>query len=263
MSDLLSRKTEEAWARYKSTGDPKAREELLLAYAPLVRYVASRLAIGLPANLDVDDLISYGFFGLADAIERFDPSREVKFETYATRRIRGSIIDGLRSVDWVPRSVRQKSKEIERAIAALESEYGRPPDDREVAAYLGIELDEYYARLGEVSAVGLISLDEVWAGAEPDDEANLSLGQMIADASSDDPEAQAERNELRRVLAEAIDRLPERERLVIALYYYEELTLKEIGQVLSVSESRVSQLHTKAMLRLRAALARHKESLVS
>lgn len=263
LSGLSASETQQAWEEFKRTGDPKAREYLLLHYAPLVRYVANRVAVGLPANMDVDDLISYGFFGLADALERFDPDREVKFETYATRRIRGSIIDALRALDWVPRSVRQKSKEIERAIAHLEAEYGRQPEDQEIAAYLGLELHEFHERLGEVSAINLVSLDEVWSGSDGDDDGSLSLGQMVEDQSSIDPASQASRNEMKRILVEAIDRLPERERLVIALYYYEELTLKEIGQVLSVSESRVSQLHTRATLRLRAALARHRESLVS
>lgn len=235
----------------------------MLAYAPLVKYVANRVAIGLPPSIDVDDLISYGFFGLSDAIERFDPEREVKFETYASRRIRGSIIDGMRAVDWVPRSVRQKAKEIEQTIAQLEREHGRPPEDHEIAAHLGIDLKEYHERLGEVRSVALVSLDEVWSSGESDDDGSLSLGQMIEDGSSVDPASAAADQELRRVLADAIDKLPERERLIISLYYYEELTLKEIGQVLSVSESRVSQLHTRAMLRLRAALSRHKESLVS
>lgn len=263
LSDFSSAQIDQAWKSYKTSADPNAREYLLLAYAPLVRYVANRVAVGLPATMDVDDLVSYGFFGLADAIDKFEPEREVKFETYASRRIRGSIIDALRTLDWVPRSVRQKCKEIERAIAHLEGEHARHPEDHEVADYLGISLNDYHERLGEVRSVGLVSLDEAWSSGESEDDGNLSLGQMIEDASSDDPAAHAAHNELKRVLAEAIDRLPERERLVIALYYYEELTLKEIGQVLSVSESRISQLHTRAMLRLRAALTRHKESLVS
>lgn len=234
-----------------------------MAYAPLVKHVANRVAIGLPSSLDVDDLISYGFFGLADALERFDPGREVKFETYASRRIRGSMIDGLRALDWVPRSVRQKAKEIEGAISELEGEYGRQPEDHEIAGRLGISLKEYHARLRDVKSVALVSLDDIWSSGEGDDDGNLSLGQMVQDNNVIDPASVAADAELKRILADAIDRLPERERLIISLYYYEELTLKEIGEVLSVSESRVSQLHTRAMLRLRAALSRHKESLVS
>lgn len=263
MSEFTSDKIDKAWAAYKKDRDPRAREFLLLAYAPLVKHVANRVAVGLPASMDVDDLISYGFLGLADALERFDPSREVKFETYATRRIRGSMIDGLRALDWVPRSVRQKAKEIETAISELESEFGRQPEDREIADRLGISLEEFHDRLREVKSVSLVSLDEIWSSGEGDDDGKLSLGQMIQDSSVMDPAAVAVDEEMKRILVEAIDRLPERERLIIALYYYEDLTLKEIGQVLSVSESRVSQLHTRAMLRLRAALSRHKESLVS
>lgn len=263
MSEISESSIQKAWTQYKQSGDPDAREHLLIAYAPLVRHVANRVAIGLPSSIDTDDLMSYGFFGLSDALERFDPERAVKFETYASQRIRGSMIDGLRAIDWVPRSVRQKAKEIERAIAQLEAQNGRQPQDGEVAEFLGIGTKEYQDRLSEVKAVSLASLDEVWSGGESDDEGSLSLGQMIQDASSADPASQVADDDVKRILAESIDRLPERERLVISLYYYEELTLREIGEVLSVSESRVSQLHTRAMLRLRASLTRHRESLVS
>lgn len=251
-----------AWEEYKQTGDRKAREALILAYAPLVKYVAGRVSIGLPANVDYDDLVSYGVFGLVDALEKFDTDRGVKFETYAVARIRGAIIDGLRSADWVPRSVRQKSKELEKTITALEAKLGRPASDQEVAAALGIGISEYHALLAEVKGIALASLEEVWSG-DPDEEGKLRIGQMIENDASEDPTAHAEGNEVKRILAEAIDELPERERLVVALYYFEELTLKEIGQVLDVSESRVSQIHTKALLRLRGRLARVRESLVS
>lgn len=259
MSDLDLRK---AWDAYKRTGDPEAKERLILEYAPLVRQVAGRVAIGLPSNVDQDDLLSYGFFGLLDAMNRFEPERQIKFETYAARRVRGSMIDGIRAADWVPRSVRQKAKAIEQAIGRLEMEKGRPPADGEVAEYLEISLSTYHQQLHEVSVVSLASLDDVW-NQEGEDEGSLRLGQMVEDHSSVDPEEQVVQNELKRLLAEAIDQLSERERLVITLYYYEELTLKEIGQVLSVSESRISQIHTKSMLQLRSALQRHKESLVS
>lgn len=253
---------QEAWEAYKRTGDPEAKERLILEYAPLVRQVAARVAIGLPSNIDHDDLLSYGFFGLLDAINRFEPERQIKFETYAARRVRGSMIDGIRASDWVPRSVRQKAKAIEQAIAHLEMEKGRPPTDAEVAEYLNISLTTYHQYLHEVSVVSLASLDDVWS-QEGEDEGNLRLGQMVEDQTCVDPEEQVTRNEMKRLLAEAIDQLPERERLVITLYYYEELTLKEIGEVLSVSESRISQIHTKSMMQLRNALLRHKESLVS
>lgn len=250
------------WSAYKDSGDRKAREALLLAYAPLVRQVAGRVAIGLPATVDMDDLVGYGFFGLVEALERFDPAREIKFETYAASRIRGSMIDALRANDWVPRSVRQKAKELERVIAQLEGAQARPPTDAEIAAALGIGLPAYYERLSEVQSIGLASLDEAWQ-ADRDFEGGLPLKEAVVDRTAVDPAAHAAAEEARRALAAAIDRLTERERLVISLYYYEELTLKEIGQVLSVTESRVCQIHTKAMLRLRTALGRWKESFVS
>lgn len=259
MSDLDLRR---AWDAYKQTGDPEAKERLILEYAPLVRQVAGRVAIGLPSNIDQDDLLSYGFFGLLDAMNRFEPERQIKFETYAARRIRGSMIDGIRAADWVPRSVRQKAKAIDQAIARLEMEKGRPPVDREIADHLGMSLTTYHQHLQEVSVVSLASLDDVWS-QEGEDEGSLRLGQMVEDQGSINPEEEVAQNEMKRLLAEAIDQLTERERLVISLYYYEELTLKEIGQVLSVSESRISQIHTKSMLQLRSVLQRHKESLVS
>ena len=255
-------KLEQVWELYKSSGSLEARDELILAYVPLVKYVAGRVSVGLPSNVDFDDLVSYGFFGLVDAVERFDPDRGVKFETYAVSRIRGAVIDGLRSVDWVPRSVRQKAKELETAVAELEAKLGRPATDVEVSEALGVGLDEYHELLSQVKGITLASLDEVWSG-DPDEEGKLRFGQMIEDTWSEDPGARVEDVEVKRVLAEAIDQLPERERLVIALYYYEGLTLKEIGEVLGVSESRISQIHTKAIVRLRGRLHRYRESLVS
>jgi len=186
----------------------------------------------------------------------------VKFETYAVARIKGAVIDGLRSVDWVPRSVRQKAKELESTVAALEGKLGRPATDQEISEALGISLEQYYELLSQVKGISLASLDEVWTG-DPDEEGKLRFGQMIEDKWSEDPGATVEDVEVKRVLAEAIDQLPERERLVIALYYYEGLTLKEIGEVLGVSESRISQIHTKAIVRLRGRLHRYRESLVS
>lgn len=262
MFDGNPSKIEQAWQLYKSTRSPEARDELILAYVPLVKYVAGRILAGLPSNVDFDDLVSYGFFGLVDAVEKFDPDRGVKFETYAMARIRGAVIDGLRSVDWVPRSVRQKAKELETVVAELEAKLGRPATDLEVCEALGVELEEYHELLSEIKGVTLASLDEVWSG-DPEQEGKLRFGQMIEDTLSEDPGARVEDVEVKRVLAEAIDQLPERERLVISLYYYEGLTLKEIGEVLGVSESRISQIHTKAIVRLRARLLRYRESLVS
>ena len=251
------------WEEFKQTGSARAREQLILHYVPLVKYVAGRVAIGLPANVDFDDLVSYGVFGLVDAVEKFDPGRGIKFETYAVARIRGAVIDGLRAIDWIPRSVRQKAKELEQTIAELEARLGRPATDREVSDSLGLTIEQYHELLAEVKGIALASLDEIWAGEGDDDgTGGVRFGEMIEDSASEDPSLTVESDEVRRLLADAIDQLPERERLVVALYYYEELTLREIGEVLGVSESRVSQIHTKALLRLRAKLSRLQPSSV-
>lgn len=251
-----------AWEQFWATGSAEARDALILCYVPLVKFVASRVSIGLPSNVDFDDLVSFGVFGLVDALEKFESERGVKFETYAVARIRGAIIDGLRSIDWVPRSIRQKAKELEKAVATLEAQNGGPATDREICAALDLSVDEYYKLLLEVSGASLASLDEMWAG-DGDEEGTLRFGQMIENQSSENPTDAVADAEVKRILSEAIDWLPERERLVISLYYYEELTLKEIGHVLEVSESRVSQIHTQALLRLRGKLGRVRESLVS
>jgi RNA polymerase sigma factor FliA len=216
--------------------------------------VAGRLGSGLPAHVDEGDLVSYGLLGLIGAIERFDPDRDIKFETYAVSRIRGSIIDELRSLDWVPRSVRARAREIERAIAKLEAKLGRAPTDEEIADSIGISEDELQASLLDISRTSIAALDELWTssshGGDP-----VALIDTIPDEASAEPQHAMADVEVRERLAEAIARLPERERLVITLYYYEELTLKEIGEVLGVTESRVSQLHTKAVLRLKPGLS--------
>jgi len=240
------------WVRYKDEQDSEARDALILNYSPLVKYVAGRLASGLPQTVDTGDLISYGIFGLIDAIEKFDLSRAIKFETYAIARIKGAIIDELRAMDWVPRSVRSRAREIERTYVALENELRRVPSDQEVADRMGISLKEFGAILTKLSYTSVVSFEELWVGGERDD-AQSAIG-SIRDDSAEDPVAIFESAEIKDILAEAIDRLPEREKTVIALYYYEGLTLKEIGQVLGVTESRVSQLHTKAVLRLRARI---------
>jgi len=240
------------WARYKDEQDPESRDELILNYSPLVKYVAGRLASSLPQTVDTADLISYGIFGLIDAIEKFDLSRAIKFETYAIARIKGAIIDELRAMDWVPRSVRSRAREIEQTYVALENELRRVPSDQEVADRMGITLKEFSAILAKLSYTSVVSFEELWVGGERDD-SQSAIG-SIRDDSAEDPVAIFESVEIKDILAEAIERLPEREKTVIALYYYEGLTLKEIGQVLGVTESRVSQLHTKAVLRLRARI---------
>lgn len=249
---------EEAWKSFKRSGDRTSREALLLHYAPLVKYVAGRLAVALPPTVDFDDLVSCGTFGLIDALEKFEPARGVKFETYALARIRGAIIDGLRLSDWVPRSLRQKARHFETVAQRLESSLGRAASDAELASALGVSAEEYHSLVSELACTTLTSLDEVWRG---DDEGNegVRLVEGLADETAEDPLATAEFSELKRALAGAIDELPERERLVVALYYREGLTLKEIGRVLEVTEARVSQIHTKAVLRLRGKLARWRE----
>lgn len=243
----------ELWRRCKEEGDERARERLVVAYSPLVKYVAGRMAAGLPSHVDEGDLISYGLIGLIGSIERYDLDRDIKFETYAVSRIRGAIIDELRSLDWVPRSVRTRAREIERAIAELERKLLRAPTDAEIAAKVGITEQELEESLAEISRSSMAALDELWAPQGGGDA--IALIDTIEDESGPSPELNLEQTEMREALGESIARLPEREKLVITLYYYEELTLREIGEVLGVTESRVSQLHTKAVLRLKARLS--------
>jgi RNA polymerase sigma factor for flagellar operon FliA len=247
--------TQSLWREYGSTRNPAVRDRLILTYAPLVKYVAGRLGSGLPAHVEEADLVSYGLLGLIGAIDRFDPDREIKFETYAVSRIRGAIIDELRSLDWVPRSVRTRAREIERAIAELEAKLGRPPEDEEIAAKLGISEDEFRESLADISRTSIAALDELWSPSSASGGEAVALIDTIEDPLAAEPQAEMAQTELREILAEAIARLPEREKLVVTLYYYEELTLREIGEVLGVTESRVSQLHTKAVLRLKSRLS--------
>jgi RNA polymerase sigma factor FliA len=241
------------WQQYKTDGTREARERLILHYSPLVKFVAGRVAAGLPQNIEQADLVSYGIFGLIDAIDKFDPKRGFKFETYAISRIKGAIIDELRSIDWVPRSVRSKARAIERAYSKLENELRRTPDDAEVATELGLSEGEFAQTLSQISFVGLVALDELLsAGSERGSSA--TVGDTIADGAHDPVQA-FELDEMKHVLADAINRMPDRERLVLTLYYYEGLTLSEIGQVLGVTESRVCQIHTKAIFQLRGRLS--------
>jgi len=241
------------WRDYKDGGTADARERLILHYSPLVKFVAGRVAAGLPQNIEQSDLVSYGIFGLIDAIDKFDPGRGYKFETYAISRIKGAIIDELRSIDWVPRSVRAKARAIERAYSKLENELRRSPEDKEVAAELGVTEDELATTLGQISFVGVVALDELLsAGSERG--TGATVGDTIA-GGGHDPVEVFESEEMRQVLADAINRMPDRERLVLTLYYYEGLTLAEIGNVLGVTESRVCQIHTKAIFQLRSRLS--------
>ena len=245
--------TQTLWQEYRRSHDPQVRDRLILTYAPLVKFVAGRVGASLPAHVDEQDLVSYGLLGLIGAIERFDPDREIKFETFAMARIRGAIIDELRSLDWVPRSVRTRARQIERAIAALERELLRAPTDDEIAKKLGITTEELDDSLREISRSSIAALDELWSPSGTGDA--VALIDTIEDESGPSPEMTLEQNEIKEALAESISELPEREKLVVTLYYYEELTLREIGEVLGVTESRVSQLHTKAILRLKAHLS--------
>jgi RNA polymerase sigma factor for flagellar operon FliA len=242
------------WEEYKLTASPSARDKLILQYSPLVKYVAGRVSTGLPANIEQADLVSYGIFGLMDAIEKFEPGRGNKFETYAISRIRGAIIDELRAIDWVPRSVRYKAREIEKAIAKLESELSRSPTDPEIAGQMGISVSELRSLYQQISFVSLVALDELMTvGGDKAD--SMPLIETLRDSGTADPVAAFESEEMKGILLEAINKLPDREKIVVTLYYYEGLTLAEIGQVLGVTESRICQMHTKAVLQLRSRMS--------
>ncbi|HEY9745348.1 MAG TPA: FliA/WhiG family RNA polymerase sigma factor [Oculatellaceae cyanobacterium] len=241
------------WKGYKKNpNNAKLREQLILKYLHLVRYVVSRLPITLPMSIASEDLISYGTMGLMEAVERFDPDRGLKFETYAVTRIRGAIIDQLRFQDWIPRGVRKRSKELVETMQRLEEKLGRAPNDDELAAELGVTKQKLQTMMAESQNL-VLSLDDTY-GNDPSGN-SMTLLDMVEDKNSPDPQGEYEAGELRKRLAEAIASLPEREKLLIALYYHENMTLKEIGEVISVSESRVCQLHAQAILRLRSKLS--------
>jgi RNA polymerase sigma factor FliA len=257
---LLEEKTEEElWKEYKKTKDPQIRDAFVKQYAPLVKYVAGKVAIGMPHNVEFDDLVGFGVFGLFDAIEKFDPDKHVKFKTYAVTRIRGAIFDELRSIDWVPRSVRQKAREIEDTIHRLEASLGRSVSDEEIAKELNMNMDEFQKVMLKVSGTSMLSLNDVWYNNDENDK--ISIVDSIESPSSMNPDTIVEKEEIKRVIVEAINELPDKEKKVLVLYYYEDLTLKEIGQVLEVTESRISQLHTKAIMRLRAKLTNIKKGI--
>ncbi|MCP4434258.1 MAG: RNA polymerase sigma factor WhiG [Actinomycetia bacterium] len=244
---------QDLWDRYKEEPTERIRETLIVHYSPLVKYVGGRVAVGLPPNVEQSDLVSYGMFGLIDAIDKFEPERGYKFETYAISRIKGAILDELRSIDWVPRSVRSKLRQIEKAIAKLESLHHRPATDAELAEELEWTDEQLHTALNQISQVGLAALDEVLTVSGDKGEA-ITLGDTIADKSAHGPMGAFEVAETRQLLGQAINALPEREKLVLTLYYYESMTLQEVGMVLGVTESRVCQIHTKAVLHLRSRL---------
>ncbi|MDR1615737.1 MAG: FliA/WhiG family RNA polymerase sigma factor [Syntrophomonadaceae bacterium] len=248
------------WLEYKEKGSIAARDELILIYASLVKYVANRLAINLSSLVEIDELISYGIEGLIDALEKFDYKRNIKFETYAITRIRGSMIDGLRAMDWVPVSLRQKSKDIEKIYAKLEAKLGRSARDAEVAEEMGIDIKELSSVLREVAATTIISLDDFLMSDDGED-SKKRMVDLLEDRNAVDALEMAEFIEVKEILTKSIARLPLKEKEVVSLYYYEGLTLKEIGAVLNLSESRISQLHTKAILRLRGSLSKKKHAL--
>ena len=238
---------------YKGNASSAARDQLILHYSPLVKYVAGRVAVGLPSNIEQADLMSYGIFGLIDAIDKYDRSKNVKFETYAISRIRGAIIDELRAIDWVPRSVRFKAREVEKAYAALENRLKRPPSDPEIAGELGVSVEELNHIYTQLSNVSLIALDEISSGdGEKGDK--LSLLETLEDTRTANPMEAFESEEMREILVKAVNNLSEREKKVVTFYYFAGLTLAEIGQVLGVTESRVCQIHTKAVLALRGKI---------
>lgn len=246
------------WGEFKAESDPDKRERLrntlMVEYAPLVKYVAGRVGVGLPNSIENDDLTGMGVFGLADAIEKFEPERGYKFETYAVQRIRGAIIDELRASDWVPRSVRTKVRDIEKAFAALETELGRTPTEAEVAAHMGITVKELQTTFSQVSNTNVVALDDLMHRGGDGDDSSTTLGDRLTDERVELPGVGVEDEETKAALLHAVRDLPQRDRIVITLYYFENLTLAEIGQVLGVTESRVCQLHTKATIALRTKL---------
>lgn len=239
------------WAAYAKQPTAEIREKIIIEYAPLVKLVAGRLSMYLGHNVEYDDLVSYGIFGLIDAIDKFDPTKDVKFETYASLRIRGSILDQIRKMDWIPRTVRQRQKMITAAISEIETTTGRSATDEEVATALGISTEEYDSWQSQMKVTNVVSLDDfVEQGSDIADNRGLS-------SQIERPEEHLEKEELKQMLAEALQLLTEKERKVIVLYYYEELTLKEISNVLEVSESRVSQLHTKGLSKMKSKMGKY------
>jgi len=252
---------EERWLEYRKTRDRGLREGFIKQYAPLVKYVAGKVAMGMPQNVEFDDLVGFGVFGLIDAIDKYDPEKySVKFKTYAVTRIRGAIFDELRQIDWVPRSVRQKTREIEFTVSSLEAQLGRTASDREIAKALGVSEDEYLKMITKISGTSILSLNDLWYSG--DDKDKVSIVDSIESPSSLNPDVIMEKEVIRQVLIATINELPEKEKKILILYYYEDLTLKDIGRVLEVTESRVSQLHTKAISRLRSKLTNIRKGIM-
>lgn len=238
-----------SWEAYVRTQSPELREQLLMEYLPMVRRLATRFLGTLPKSVRLDDLVSAGVMGLLASIDNFDPTLGIKFETYAMTRIRGAMVDSLRELDWVPRSIRQKARKLEQAVDQITRKVGRSPEDAELADHLGLNVEEYRELLDEVNVAVLLSLDDTLKGQ---DGSESFLADSTPDHTSSGQDEQLEEQEVRDLLVDGLRDMPEQERLVVALYYYEELTLKEIGEILGLTESRVSQIHSKALLVLRA-----------
>jgi RNA polymerase sigma factor for flagellar operon FliA len=238
---------------YRNISSSKIRDEIVIEYAPLVRYIAQKISSRLPSNIELDDLISCGVIGLMDAINKFDPTRDNKFKTYAEFRIRGAILDELRSQDWVPRSVREKAKVLEKAYSKLEASLGRPASDEEMCKELGVTNDEFHDLINKAKSVFLVNIDEVASHHKGD---RRLMSSLLQNDIASNPFQNTNYRDVKNKLKEGIMSLPEKQRLVLSLYYYEDLNLKEIGQILDVTESRVSQLHTQAILKLKAKLGR-------
>lgn len=250
---------EELWGAYKLSGDRKAKDEIIRRCLPMIRAIAQRLSIYASPSHDLDDLVSAGIVGLLDAIEKFNPSKGASFKTYATYRIKGAILDEVRALDWVPRSTREKAQKLEKAYSELEQRLMKPPSEEEVADYMGISVEELRKMLLDVSGMALLTLEDILLDREEEG----AIRDFVADPKAANPEDQIAFEEAKRILAQAIESLPKQEKIVLSLYYYEEMTMKEIGKVLGVSESRVSQIHSSAILRLRGKLRRLKEDLLT
>lgn len=259
-SQIINDEEEDAlWVEFAKSKFPTLRDKIIRKYMPLVKYVAGKISVGLPASMEFDDLVGFGQFGLLDAINKYDLNKKVKFKTYAVTRIRGAIFDEMRQLDWVPRSVRQKTREIEDTISELEAKLSRPATDAEIAKEMNITEEEYQHTVMKISGTSVLSLNDVWYSG--DDSDHVSIGDSIESPQSLNPDVQVEREEIRKVIIQAINELPEKEKMVIVLYYHEDLTFKEIGQVLDVSESRISQLHSNANLHLRAKLTNFRKGI--
>jgi len=248
------------WKRYVKAHEQDVRDYFVIKYAPLVKYVAGKVAMGMPQNIEFEDLVSYGIFGLIDAITKYDPNRGIKFKTYAMTRIRGAMFDELRSIDWIPRSIRQKAKQVEQVIAELENKLGRTVEDEEIAQELRMSNSDFQSLVSKLSGTSMLSLNDIWYLGDESDE--LSILETLEAPKNINPDVLIEKEEIRDYIVDAIKKLPDKEKKVIVLYYYEDLTLKEIGEVLEVTESRISQLHTKAIMRLRGRLGRIKSSII-